>query len=106
MTVLEIQFSDHPTHSPVTLHSIARILMQMGTKHTAYSLFSANCWAWSRGIAMAIAIESGSNVETVTMTGRDVTLHQLKLYLLTEYGAFGGLLLRCIGMSHTPLTRS
>lgn len=95
MNVLEIQFSDHPTHSPVTLHSIARILMQMGTKHTAYALFSANCWAWSRGIAMAIAIESGSNVEAVTMTGRDVTLHQLKIYLLTEYGAFGGLLLRC-----------
>jgi hypothetical protein len=104
MTVLEIQFSDHPTHSPVTLLSIARILMQMGTKHTAYALFSANCWAWSRGIAMAIAVESSSNVETVTMTGRDVTLAQLKIYLLTEYGAFGGLLLRCIGMSCTSLT--
>lgn len=55
---------------------------------------------------MAIAIESGSNVETVTMTGRDVTLQQLKFYLLTEYGAFGGLLLRCIGLSRTPLTHS
>ncbi|KAG1778886.1 hypothetical protein EV702DRAFT_142800 [Suillus placidus] len=96
MTVLEIQFSDHPTHTPVTLHSIARILRQMGTKHKAYALFSANCWAWSRGIVMSIAIDSSSNVETVTMLGRDVTLHQLKIYLLTEYGAFGGLLLRCI----------
>ncbi|KAG2130158.1 uncharacterized protein EDB93DRAFT_87926 [Suillus bovinus] len=96
MTLLEIQFSDHPTHSPVTLHSIARILRQMGTKHKAYALFSANCWAWSRGIAMAVAIESSSNVEIVTMSGRDVTLHQLKIYLLTEYGAFGGLLLHCI----------
>ncbi|KAG1818869.1 hypothetical protein EV424DRAFT_956199 [Suillus variegatus] len=96
MTVLEIQFSDHSTHSPVTLHSIARILRQIGTKHKAYALFSANCWAWSRGIVMAIAIESSSNVETVTMSGRDVTLDQLKIYLLTEYGAFGGLLLHCI----------
>ncbi|KAG1805455.1 uncharacterized protein BJ212DRAFT_867687 [Suillus subaureus] len=97
MTVFEIQFSAHPTHtSPVTLHSIARILRQMGTKHGAYALFSANCWAWSRGIVMAIALESSSNVETVTMTGKDITLHQLKYYLLTEYGAFGGMLLHCI----------
>lgn len=101
MTVLEIQFSDHSTHSPVTLHSIARILRQIGTKHKAYALFSANCWAWSRGIVMAIAIESSSNVEIVTMSGRDVTLDQLKIYLLTEYGAFGGLLLHCIGVSRT-----
>ncbi|KAG2040416.1 hypothetical protein BDR03DRAFT_948671 [Suillus americanus] len=96
MTVLEIQFSAHPTHSPVTLHSIARILRQTGKKHEAYALFSANCWAWSRGIVMAIALESSSNVETVTMVGRDITLHQLKYYLLTEYGAFGGMLLHCI----------
>ncbi|KAG1744851.1 hypothetical protein EDB19DRAFT_1960605 [Suillus lakei] len=96
MTVLEIQFSGHLAHSTVTLHSIARILRQVGTKHEAYALFSANCWAWSRGIVMAIALESSSNVETVTMSGRDVTLDQLKIYLMTEYGAFGGLLLRCI----------
>jgi len=50
---------------------------------------------------MAIAIESSSNVETVIMAGRDITLHQLKYYLLTEYGAFGGMLLRCIGTSRT-----
>lgn len=96
MTVFEIQFSAHSTHSPVTLHSIARILRQMGTKHEAYALFSANCWAWSRSIVMAIAIESSSNIETVIMSGRDVTSQQLKIYLSTEYGAFGGLLLRCI----------
>ncbi|KAG0696791.1 hypothetical protein DFH29DRAFT_183320 [Suillus ampliporus] len=94
-TVLEIQFSGPPACDPVTLHSIARILRQIGMKHPAYALFSANCWAWSRGIVMAIALES-RNVETVTMSGRDVTLDQLKIYLMTEYGAFGGLLLRCI----------
>ncbi|KAG1722683.1 uncharacterized protein EDB91DRAFT_1174235 [Suillus paluster] len=95
MTVLEIQFSDPPARDPVTLHSIAKILGQVGKKHPAYALFSANCWAWSRGIVLVIALES-RNIKTVTMLGRDVTSDQLKIYLMTEYGAFGGLLLRCI----------
>ncbi|KAG2136645.1 hypothetical protein DEU56DRAFT_901522, partial [Suillus clintonianus] len=96
MTVLEIQFSGPPAHKPVTLHSIARILTQLGTKHEAYALFSANCWAWSRSIVLTMALEFWRNVETVTMSGRVVTLDQLKFYLMTEYGAFGGMLLYCI----------
>jgi len=94
MTVFEIQFSDHD--QAVTLHTIAKILRQIGRQHPAYALFSANCWAWSRGIVMALVLES-RNIQTVTMSGKDVTLDQLKFYLMTEYGAFGGLLLRCIG---------
>ncbi|OJA09653.1 hypothetical protein AZE42_06025 [Rhizopogon vesiculosus] len=95
MTVFEIEFSGPPARDPTTLHTIAKILRQFGKEHPAYALFSANCWAWSRGIVMAIALES-SNIQTVTMSGKDIILDQLKIYLMTEYGAFGGSLLRCI----------
>jgi len=99
-TVFEIQFSVSPARDPVTLRTIAKILRQLSMDHPAYALFSANCWAWSRGIVMAITQES-RNIQTVTTMSRtDVTSDQLKYYLMTEYGAFGSLLLRCIGMFH------
>jgi hypothetical protein len=101
MTVLEIQFADlAPAHDTITLHTIAKILKQIETEHLSYALFSANCWAWSRGIVLAILLESRPSrrtIQTVTMSGKDVTSDQLMFYLMTEYGAFGGLLLHCIG---------
>lgn len=104
MTVLEIQFADSPAHDThaITLHTIAKILKQIETEHPSYALFSANCWAWSRGIVMAILLESRPSrrtTQTVTMSGTDITSDQLIFYLTTEYGAFGGLLLHCIGVS-------
>jgi hypothetical protein len=96
-SLLEIRIDMSYTASPFTLRSLAEILRHYQNDHPMYRLFGANCWAWSRAIILDI-INPPHRIERVLMANKyqDITPEQLKIYLMTEYGAWGGLLLRFI----------
>jgi hypothetical protein len=97
-SLLEIHIDPSYSGSPLTLQSLAEILRRYQKDHPMYRLFGANCWAWSRAIILDI-VNPPQRIERVMMAnkGQDVTPEQLKIYMMTEYGAWGGLLLRFIG---------
>jgi hypothetical protein len=99
-SVLEVYIDMAHAGTRFTLYYLANILRKYQNDHPMYRLFGANCWAWSRAIILDI-IKPPRRIERVTMANKDpdITPDQLKIYLMTEYGAWGGLLLRCVGES-------
>jgi hypothetical protein len=99
-SVLEVYIDMTHAGTRFTLYYLANILRKYQNDHPMYRLFGANCWAWSRAIILDI-IKPPRRIERVTMANKDpdITPDQLKIYLMTEYGAWGGLLLRCVGES-------
>ena len=63
-------------------------------KYPRYGLFSANCWAcqWARGFLIFNSHIATS--EILKTNGREmvpITVEKMKLYMLTDYGAYGRL---------------
>lgn len=84
--------------SPLTLRTVCEVLLDYHDKHPAYILLDANCWAWSRAILLAV-VSKADNVSSIVINKKSepVTPEQFKMYLFTEYGAWGGMLLHVIG---------
>ncbi|KAF6763679.1 hypothetical protein DFP72DRAFT_873137, partial [Ephemerocybe angulata] len=67
--------------------------------YSQYQLTSANCWSWARGLLLDIALtQYKSTMHAVLYPDKEhptsMTAEELQVCLLTQYGAFGGLLLR------------
>ena len=94
-TVFEIRLRP----SAFTLKDLAKILEDESyeKKYPEYGLFSANCWAWSRGLLLDIIHHPHATTSEILKTnGKEmvpITVEEMKLYMLTEYGAYGRLLL-------------
>ena len=84
---------------PFTLKDLAKILEDESyeDKYPKYGLFSANCWAWSRGFLFDIVRHPRAVTSEILKTnGKEmvpITVEEMKVYMLTEYGAYGRLLL-------------
>jgi hypothetical protein len=85
--------------TPFTLKDLAEILGSVSyeEKYPTYGLFSANCWSWSRGFLLDIIFNPRiATSEILKTNGREmvpITVEEMKLYMLTEFGAYGRLLL-------------
>ncbi|KAF5334497.1 hypothetical protein D9611_013783 [Ephemerocybe angulata] len=67
--------------------------------YSQYQLTSANCWSWARGLLLDIALTQYKSImHAVLYPDKEhptsMTAEELQVCLLTQYGAFGGLLLR------------
>ncbi|CAA7264014.1 unnamed protein product [Cyclocybe aegerita] len=99
--VFEIKLRSSPEVEPFTLKDLAKILKDESyeEKYPRYGLFSANCWAWSRSLLLDVIRrpQAARAVSEILKTnGREmvpITVEEMKLYMLTEYGAYGRLLL-------------
>jgi hypothetical protein len=94
-SIFEVQ--PNPSEKPFTLRSLVKLMRDLQTKHPKYRLLGANCWSWSRAMLLSIILD-WHNIQSATYKGRTLTFMELKVYLTTMYGAWGGLLLRFIGM--------
>ncbi len=107
-SLCKIVFEIKLRSSTFTLKDLAKILDDESyeEKYPHYGLFSANCWAWSRGFLFDIIIRHSTSAtfEILKTNGKEmvpVTVEEMKLYLLTEYGAYGRMLLHfSSGKSH------
>lgn len=81
--------------NPFTLRRLIQLMRDLQEGHPKYRLLGANCWSWSRAMLLSIALEE-CGIREIHYKGRTVTSGELKAYLTTMYGAWGGLLLRFI----------
>lgn len=103
VTIFAIQFhAGCSSSSPLTLRTVCEVLLDYHDKHPAYILLGANCWAWSRAVLLAV-VSKADNVSSIVINKKSepVTPEQFKMYLFTEYGAWGGMLLHVIGASYS-----
>ncbi|KAF9524780.1 hypothetical protein CPB83DRAFT_860688 [Crepidotus variabilis] len=96
--IFELELESSPDVEPFTLKHLARILGDGSyeEKYPKYGLFSANCWAWSRGFLFDITQHVDVTTKIRKTNGKEmvpITLEEMRLYMLTEYGAYGRLLL-------------
>ncbi|KAJ3507312.1 hypothetical protein NLJ89_g6373 [Agrocybe chaxingu] len=90
--VFEIKLRSSPEVEPFTLKDLAKILKDESyeEKYSRYGLFSANCWAWSRGFLFDIIHRpqaARAISEILKTNGREmvpITVEEMKLYMLTE----------------------
>lgn len=66
--------------------------------YSSYHLFSANCWSWARGLTLDIALAQYKAIEVARLhigeeAGVPMTADELQVCMLTQYGAWGRLLL-------------
>jgi len=122
-TVIEVHFRSC-SPGPLRLRHLAKVLSSedYSKKYPNYRLLSANCWAWSRGVLFDV-IRHPSSVPSEIMTfdrpssalGRDIvsgppelseggqrvlSKEEVELEILTNYGAYGNVLLHLSSGMH------